>query len=64
MTALVILLAVAAFLALAWAAHRHNAGGDELAQRRRTAEDRLADREYRVERRRRLGLNDDDREGE
>lgn len=59
MTALVIVLAVVAFLALAWAAHRHGTP-DELEQRRRTAEDRLRDREQRAERRRRLGLDDDD----
>ena len=59
MTWLVVLLVLAALAVVGWLAFRRNGDPDE-AERRRTAEERLRAREERAERRRRLGLPDDD----
>jgi hypothetical protein len=62
MTWLVALLFLVAIAATVWLfTGRRNGAGEE--ERRRSAEDRLRAREERVERRRRLGLPDDDERG-
>lgn len=58
-TAIALIVAAAAVIAIAWLANPH-AGDRTLEERRRAAEDQLSGTDTRIDRRRRLGLPDDD----